>query len=255
MAQQLITHVPPLLRQQNEVSLPSVAAHAHTLSVVVAAGPFTTSDNFHYEPLEELLKYCSGEPMSPEGWLSPFQATSLTHSTIQPTMSARLCSWDPLSIRTTPQSRMGASMSHLTNCSRTRCWRRIGHDAQVLAKLQSWLLAPENSARRVVLMPATRDAFAPPVFPQPPIPVQGLPLTATAEPASGPRLRSFQNPCLLEMGLSAVETSSSPAAAMRIAACSQDVLLHLSAGEVSRGSAAGQDRLAALASHVIGQQR
>ena len=97
-------------------------------------------------------------------------------------------------------------------------------------------------------MPATRDAFAPPVFPQPPIPVHS-PALATDAPVSGPRLRSFQNPCSLEIGPQAAADS------FRVAACSHDVLLHLSAGEVSRGGSGGQDRLSSLASNVIGQRR
>ena len=62
VAQQLITHVPAAKQQQPQSLEAAAAVGAAALSIVVAAGPFTTSDNVQYEPLEELLKYCSGAP-------------------------------------------------------------------------------------------------------------------------------------------------------------------------------------------------
>jgi hypothetical protein len=65
IAQQLITHVIPAVRQKEVQHEESTAAAVSTLrrnlSMVMAAGPFSTSDNMLYEPLTELLRYCSGE--------------------------------------------------------------------------------------------------------------------------------------------------------------------------------------------------
>ena len=57
VAQQLVTHVPAAPRQQQEAPQEGGGG----MSMVVAAGPFTTSDNVQYEPLEELLRFCTGE--------------------------------------------------------------------------------------------------------------------------------------------------------------------------------------------------
>ena len=73
IAQRLVTHVPAApaaaaatAAAKQQLQTPPTAAASSSaspllpLSMVVAAGPFTTSDNMQYEPLEELLKYCSG---------------------------------------------------------------------------------------------------------------------------------------------------------------------------------------------------
>ena len=51
VAQQLVTHLP--------ASAPASTADG-AASIVVAAGPFTTTDDVTYEPLGELLRYCAG---------------------------------------------------------------------------------------------------------------------------------------------------------------------------------------------------
>ena len=127
---------------------------------------------------------------------------------------------------------------------------------QVLVKVLSWQQAPGNLGRRVSLMPSVRDATAVPAFPQPPLALDGAvaALVAGGEaPGGGGRLRSLQSPCSFIAGGSGSGGSSS-GGGLTVAASSQDVLLHLSAGEVSRGGQ-GQDRMSALASHVVGQQR
>lgn len=54
IAQQLVSHLPA---PAASTGMEEGAAKA---SVVVAAGPYTTSDDLAYEPLEELLQYCAG---------------------------------------------------------------------------------------------------------------------------------------------------------------------------------------------------
>jgi hypothetical protein len=105
---------------------------------------------------------------------------------------------------------------------------------QVLSRLNEWKQHPENKRRHVMLMPSIRDAHSHPVFPQPPF---MLPTTS----GDSSNVRSIQSPCCFV------------SEDLTVAACSQDVLLHLSAGEIAHSQ--GQDRMGALASHVIGQQR
>ena len=65
VAQQLVTHVPAAPRQQQQQAQErDGGGDGGLLSMVVAAGPFTTSDNVQYEPLDELLKYCTGESLA-----------------------------------------------------------------------------------------------------------------------------------------------------------------------------------------------
>ena len=64
VAQQLVTHVPAAPRQQQQAQERDGGGDGGLLSMVVAAGPFTTSDNVQYEPLDELLKYCTGESLA-----------------------------------------------------------------------------------------------------------------------------------------------------------------------------------------------
>ncbi len=73
IAQRIVTHVPPPLPAAEPAPATgagsglgptlsvSAADRQGGLSMVVAAGPYTLSDNLSYEPLEDLLSYCSGE--------------------------------------------------------------------------------------------------------------------------------------------------------------------------------------------------
>lgn len=73
IAQRVVTHVPPPLPAAESASTSgagsglgptlsvSAADRQGGLSMVVAAGPYTLSDNLSYEPLEDLLSYCSGK--------------------------------------------------------------------------------------------------------------------------------------------------------------------------------------------------
>jgi DNA polymerase alpha subunit B len=115
---------------------------------------------------------------------------------------------------------------------------------QVLRRLAQWQQEPANQSRRVLLMPAVRDVTAVPAFPQPPLEAAGL---------AGSQLRSVQNPCSFSVGGSGGEAGAAQQPQLSVAACSQDVLLHLTGSEVAQGG--GADRMTALASHLLGQQR
>jgi DNA polymerase alpha subunit B len=97
-----------------------------------------------------------------------------------------------------------------------------------LAAWQDRLPAPCQA----VLLPSPRDAHAMPVFPQPPL----------AAPGHLDLVSCLQNPSLFDAGGAAV-----------VGAASHDVLRHLAGAELQRGPHA--DRLAALASHLLGQRR
>ena len=119
---------------------------------------------------------------------------------------------------------------------------------QVLSKVLSWQNDSDNLTRRVLLMPAVRDATATPAFPPPPFALRGA--APSSDLSGGERLRSLQNPSSFVVS----GGSNGSGGGVTVSACSQDVLMHLSAGEVSRG-VTGQDRMQALASHVVGQRR
>lgn len=106
----------------------------------------------------------------------------------------------------------------------------------MLARLQEWQ-AGAGYSPRIVLLPALRDAHHAPVFPQPPLPTG----SAGAAPADGAPLLSLPNPSTFSCG------------GVTLAAVTYDALLHLSAAELSRPRA-GEDRLAALAGHIVGQR-
>ncbi|GAX74279.1 hypothetical protein CEUSTIGMA_g1728.t1 [Chlamydomonas eustigma] len=198
VAQQLITHVIPVGRMMEEKKGEGTAAASPPkhLSMVVAAGPFTNSDNVLYEPLTDLLQYCSEHDVDQVLLMGPF--VDVEHPRIK-------------------DGTLDVLFEQL-------------FQQQVLSKLHEWQQLSENKKRHVLLMPSTRDAHSHPVFPQPPFML----------PSDSNKVRSIQSPtCFVSEGLT-------------VAACSQDVLLHLSAGEIAHGQ--GQDRMGALASHVIGQQ-
>lgn len=102
---------------------------------------------------------------------------------------------------------------------------------QVARRLAAW--QERNPSCQVLLVPSVRDVHLQPVFPQPPVPLEG---------GLGERLRSLQNPCAFA------------SEGLVVAASSQDVLKHLVGCEVARGQQA-QDSMAARASHLVGQRR
>ena len=82
-----------------------------------------------------------------------------------------------------------------------------------------------------MLIPSTRDAQHMPVFPQPAFDIQGH-----------PGITSLGNPVTFCCN------------GVTFGVVASDVLRHMSAQEVQRGNA-GSDRMAGLASLILGQQR
>ncbi|KAG1660958.1 hypothetical protein FOA52_005583 [Chlamydomonas sp. UWO 241] len=102
---------------------------------------------------------------------------------------------------------------------------------QVCKRIGAWQADPVNACRRVVVLPAVRDVTAQPCFPTPPLPMDGTVPDRTS---------CVQSPSTFALD------------GLRVSALSTDVLLHLSASELWRGPST--DRMAALASHVLGQR-
>ena len=288
VAQQLVTHVPAAPRQRQEA--PQECGGG--MSMVVAAGPFTTSDNVQYEPLEELLNFCTGElylgslsmkvtagEVAGDKWenmeympmscllvypvennvgevvlMGPFvdvEHPSVKDGSLDVTFEQLFREQVRGALEGTWEDRGPCDIPHVPHGSND-----VPHgsdiflcQSQVLSKVLSWQNDSDNLTRRVLLMPAVRDATSTPAFPQPPFALRGVALPGDL--SGGERLRSLQNPSSFVVPPAGSNSSSG---GVTVSACSQDVLMHLSAGEVSRG-VTGQDRMQALASHVVGQRR
>ena len=172
------------------------AERAAGQSYVVAAGPFTTSEDLAYEPLDALLKYCAAHRPDVLLLLGPF--VDAEHALV----------------------RGGLEDETFEEMFESR----------VAAPLAEFAAGP-GAGTRVVLVPSTRDAHHDPVLPQPPLQVA---------PAAG--VSALANPAVFSCDEVVVACSTA------------DWLMACTKEEVSK--AAGQvDRLSALASHLVTQQR
>ena len=106
-------------------------------------------------------------------------------------------------------------------------------------RLEQFLARAEAEGYKpaVVLVPSTRDATAAAAFPQPPL----LPDGAVEAPRGVPVVAAA-NPAFFAVN------------GVRFAACTQDVLRHLSAAEAAREEGPNGDRMARLAAHLPGQR-
>ncbi|WIA13462.1 hypothetical protein OEZ85_007042 [Tetradesmus obliquus] len=211
LAKHIWTHLPPPCPRASSTA-PGAAADAMKvdgligggsaeagLSAVVAAGPYCIADDLAYDPLHEMLTELKASPPQMLVLLGPFVDVE------QPLISGGM---------------IDVTFQQL-------------FQTQVVERLQAWQAALPSPCQ-VVLLPAVRDAFHDPTFPQPAIDLQ----------AQDQQLVSLQNPCSFAAG---------PAL---LAAVTHDVLRPLSSAELARvDPAAPADRLGALASHVIGQRR
>lgn len=262
VARQIVTHIPPPRAAAG--ALPGAmdvdGAGGPGAVVAVAAGPFTTADDpAGYAPLDALLAALAARRAPPAMLvlLGPFVdaeqpavASGAVEATFQSLFSQQVgaraaycCDRACLLVVRLLARVSGTGVASLTvrpalprprppTPIKTRTAHPIHPTAtQVLAKLAAWqdrLPAP----CQVVLVPSVRDAHALPTLPQPPLPVPGH-LDAVS---------SLQNPALFDAG-----------GAMTVGACSHDALRHLAGAELQRGPQA--DRMAALASHLLGQRR
>lgn len=146
-----------------------------------------------------------------------------------------------------------------------------------MSRLRTW--AAQHPTTRILLLPSVRDAHHVPVFPTPPFHLDGrlhapaaptglssgapheeageggaaMDLDADA-PEGGPCLGggpvdSLPSPCLFEV------LAHEACGGVVFGASCADVLRALSGSEQAQGGPPGQDRLGALASHVVGQRR
>ena len=172
------------------------------------------------------------------------------------------------------QQRAQAACAHLEKINRCR---------QVLERLQRPAFRAACPGTRVLLAPATRDAAAPPVFPQPPMTPPSTSaaagITWLPNPAAfrlnevrrrSPPTSLLSHRCLLAqhrtvLGQGVLMQSDTGQGAARshlarVPRCqvvfgvvTSDVLMHLAGAEAQRG--AGPDRMAALAGHLVAQRR
>ncbi|KAF6255494.1 DNA polymerase alpha/epsilon subunit B-domain-containing protein [Scenedesmus sp. NREL 46B-D3] len=207
LAQHIWTHLPPPRPRASSTAagamevdgLAGALGSDAALSAVVAAGPFCIADDLAYDPLHEMLQELKASPPDMLVLLGPFVDVE--------------------------QPLIAGGMIDVT-------FQQL-FQTQVVERLQAWQAALPSPCQ-VVLLPAVRDAFHHPTFPQPAIDLQ----------AQEQQLVSLQNPCSFAAG---------PAL---LAAVTHDVLRPLSSAELARvAPGAPADRLAALASHVIGQRR
>ncbi|MCO5578485.1 hypothetical protein L7F22_032327 [Adiantum nelumboides] len=172
-----------------------------TLSMVVAAGPFTTSDNLAYEPLVELLDFARKKQPNLLLLMGPFVDSE--H----------------------PQIKLGAA---------DRTFQQIFMD-EVGSRIEEYC-EEMGSGARVVLVPSVRDCHHDFVFPQSPFVVAEL-----KDPEH--QVTLLGNPGVFSVN------------ELVIGCCTIDALRHLSSEEASRVPlGATSDRLARLASHIIGQR-
>eukprot|EP00798_Chlamydomonas_sp_ICE-L_P021544 gene21544-28536_t len=224
LAKELVTHLPARATTKSRLQQGG-DEEAAPLTMVVAAGPYTTTGDMLFEPLNELLQFCSEKQPDLLLLMGPF--VDVEHPLIK---------------------------SGTLDCTFDKIFQE-----QVLSRLSSW--QQQNPSSRVTLMPSVRDAHALPVFPQPAMPLRASSSAAAAghagfasNPAAaalaasmdGAAVSSIQNPCSF-----AVSTHASNSVV--VSACSTDVIKHLSSVEHAKVPA-GQDRMAAVASHVVGQR-
>ena len=191
---------------------PAPAALPHDLTIVAAAGPLTCAGDTLYEPLHELLAYCTSTQPAALVLCGPF--VDAEHP---------LCA----------AGSVGATFDEL-------------FATRLLGPLTDF--AASNPDVAVVLQPAGgREAHHVPVFPTPPLKLDGLAHLACAA-----------NPDVVEL------RASDGAAALQLGVCATDVIKALSSTEVCTLSTPSAvpgtddgfepDRLARLCGHVLGQQ-
>ncbi len=255
VARQVITHAPA-------APAPGLAAAAMEVDggaaagvpVAVAAGPFATADDpVGFAPLDALLAALAARQAPPSMLvlLGPFVdveqpavaggGLDVTFNSLFVHQVGHGCQpgakegaglpCDPCAWCASPAPHVTAVCLPTTKPPGSTTPTRAPPRPQVLARISAWQERLPNPCQ-VVLLPSLRDAHAMPTFPQPPLDV----------PLQMDETVCLQNPALFDAG-----------GAMVVAATSQDVLRHLAGSELQRGP--HTDRIAALASHLLGQRR
>eukprot|EP00850_Spirogloea_muscicola_P007858 SM000040S14870 [mRNA] locus=s40:722131:727097:- [translate_table: standard] len=205
----------------DDISKPSTSSVDY-LKVIVAAGPYTTSDNVLYEPLEELLDYALEQRPNLLILLGPFvdsehpavKAGSL-EVTFERLFQQQIC------------TRVSATLLSIDQVISP--WNLI--TTKSMKHVEQWCKAV-GSICQVVLVPSVRDAHHTFLYPQPPFDA-----------------RDFEDPdrqvyCAANPGLFSCND-------VVIGCSSMDILKHLSSEEASNSS---NDRMTRLASHISRQR-
>ncbi|KAF3792765.1 DNA polymerase alpha subunit B [Nymphaea thermarum] len=214
---------PPAKRPaiEPEPDLMTDSAAPRELSLIIAAGPFCTSDNLFYEPFVELLSYARRN-------------------------QSHLLLLGPFVDSEHPQIKKGTV---------DKTFDEI-FDAEILERLQDYCEDMGSSAR-VILLPSTRDANHDFVFPQPPFDVStSKNHNHQVSCLSNPGIFSanevnfqFIFLCCVFIKLAILQVT--------VGCCTMDVLKQLSSEEISRLPTDGtqSDRLGRLATHILNQRR
>jgi len=183
-----------------ELSQSEAEAASTPLTIVAAAGPFTTTANLSYQPLADLLDSLRSSPPDVLILMGPF--IDVQHPVI-------------------------------------KCGGPEEHTFEELfiervSELLHRFLGP-GVRTSVVLVPSTRDALHPFVFPQPPLSTESLELPSEAV--------CLSNPCTFRVR------------GVTIGISTNDILKALAAEEAPRqDSTKPSDRMARLADHLVSQQ-
>eukprot|EP00592_Proboscia_alata_P010678 CAMPEP_0194358852 /NCGR_PEP_ID=MMETSP0174-20130528/6066_1 /TAXON_ID=216777 /ORGANISM="Proboscia alata, Strain PI-D3" /LENGTH=649 /DNA_ID=CAMNT_0039129409 /DNA_START=244 /DNA_END=2190 /DNA_ORIENTATION=+ len=241
--------VPPpsagLTPKTENQSKPNTGKTGNGLSVIMASGPFTTSDNLEYEPLVDLLSYVQSQTVDVVILTGPF--VDVTHPSLANEANDDDSEEDGCSIPLEDGTRM--QVSHETLFV-TRISDMIAQLYEGDAELQTQFL----------LIPHPDDAVGEPVVPQPPLANRldtprtmetnvgtlsygSLDLDRIVLPGVGKRaVHCLPNPCTFKLNDTV------------FGATSVDALFQLNAQEVNHGAPAPGGRMARLAQHLLHQQ-
>eukprot|EP00981_Chlorochromonas_danica_P000159 scaffold46_cov196-Ochromonas_danica.AAC.9 len=215
----------------------SYAQGGNALKIIAAAGPFTSSDDLRYEPLQDLLIQILREKPDVVILFGPFVDAN------QPLLSTG-------DIVLENDSDNPEAGSHGASYEMVFVEKVIRDGLQTLFNSESEV---GTLSTQFVLIPSIQDAFHEMVFPQPPIGDRDEVRTPYFEEALGlldipfsrshdplKRVHCFSNPCMFRVN------------EVLIGTCTNDILFGLSSDEASQ--AIEGNRLCRLAGHVAHQQ-
>lgn len=201
VAEEVIANAPKPMTTTSALEIRGTDSASQTFHMMVATGPYTTTEDMSFDPLDALLK--EAEERKPDLLLlvGPFVDA----------MDPQLANGD-----------LGMTFDALFA---EKCQAMIARYCHAV-----------GGQRKVVLVPSTRDVMHFPVFPQPPM----------------GKFKDLEDQVLCLANPSAVKVRG---CGLVVGCCSQDVLKHLAATEISRaGDMAGQtDRMSRLCSSIAGQ--
>jgi DNA polymerase alpha subunit B len=243
VAKRIIEGVPPQLPRSSPAQIleyhhSSAYQGGQPLSVMVAAGPFTTQDNLDYRPFEDILVKALKAKPDVLILVGPFVDAS------QPIVSSGDCVL-------VDRDAEGEAVGEHTASFEMVFVEKIVRDGftQMFNSQEDFGVIPTN----IILVPSLLDAHHECVFPQPPFgdrervvsrffeePLGVLDIPFSKDNDIRKRIHLMPNPCMFRVN------------EVLFGVCSNDLLLGLSSDEVSLNP--GGNRLHRLAAHVL-QQR